>query len=116
MNLFITYYWLTNLLLYVIINISVYYDWNGYMIETFEEFENWLITEECFDNHDVSHIDNDCNQHYLEHSEYISYLGQVTVLLANRATIKVEQAEKLFDYNDRTIHLFYNDVDGPSFK
>ena len=39
MNLFITYYWLTNLLLYVIINISVYYDWNSYMIETFEEFE-----------------------------------------------------------------------------
>lgn len=82
----------------------------------FENFENFLLTEECFNNHDVSHIDNDGNQHYLEHSEYIAYLGSITVLLANKATIKVEQAEKLFDYTDRTIHLFFNDVDGPSFK
>jgi mannose-6-phosphate isomerase-like protein (cupin superfamily) len=82
----------------------------------FENFENFLLTEDCFNSHDVSHIDNDGNQHYLKHSEYIAYLGEVTVLLANRATIKVEQAEKLFEYNNGTIHIFYNDINGPSFE
>jgi len=85
------------------------------MIETFEEFENWLMTEECFDNHDVSYIDNDGNQHYLKHSEYISYLGEVTVLIANKATIKVEQIEKWFPHIAGTAHAFYNNDNGPSF-
>ena len=81
----------------------------------FENFENWLLTEDCFENHDVSHIDVNGKQHYLKHSEYMGYLGEITVLIANKATIKVEQVEKWFGYMDRTAHAFYNAANGPSF-
>ncbi len=82
---------------------------------TFDQFENFLLTEECFNNHDVSHIDEDGNQHYIKQSEYIAYLGETTVLLANKATIKVEQFEKPLGVNNGTVHVFYNQENGASF-
>ena len=81
----------------------------------FENFENWLLTTDCFENHDVSHIDVNGNQHYIKHSEYMAYLGEMTVLIANKATIKVEQVEQWYGYTDRTAHAFYNAANGPSF-
>lgn len=82
---------------------------------TFESFEEFLLSSECFETNDVSIIDSDGNQHYLDQSDYFAYQGEVIQMLMNTDTIKVEQFEKQFGYTDRTAHIFYNKKNGPSF-
>jgi len=81
---------------------------------TFIDFENFLLTEECFDNHDVSYIDEDGNQHYIEQTDFISYVGTVARLLSESRTMKVEQIETLL-FVKGTVHAFYNQKNGASF-
>lgn len=85
----------------------------------FQDFENFLLTEECFDNHDVSVIDKDGLQHYLNinNEDYMAYFAVISLELGVWGnTIKVEQIEKWFDYNDRTAHAFYNQVNSGTFS
>ena len=81
---------------------------------TFIDFENFLLTEECFDNHDVSYIDEDGNQHYIEQTDFISYVGTVARLLSESRTMKVEQIETLL-FVKGTVHAFHNQKNGASF-
>lgn len=83
---------------------------------TFEQFEEFLLTEECFMEHDVSIINDLGEQHYILSDDYWEY--QITMALHISQfvnTIKVEQMEKRYDWSDRTIHFFYNPVNGPTF-
>lgn len=82
---------------------------------TFEKFENFLLSEDCYDNHDVSYIDYDGKQHYLNHDNFWSYYPKVCYLLTTNYTIKVEQYEKVLDIKNHTAHIFYNKKNGPSF-
>lgn len=85
---------------------------------TFDDFENFLLTEECFNKHDVSVIDKDGLQHYLNtnNENYVAYLAAISLEIGVLAkTIKVEQFEKALDVNDGTVHVFYNQKNGPSF-
>lgn len=81
---------------------------------TFLDFENFLLTETCFDNHDVSWIDDDGKQHYIEQTDFISYVGNMARLLSECRTIKVEQIETLL-FVEGTVHAFYNQKNGASF-
>jgi len=81
----------------------------------FFEFNSFILSENCFSTHDVSFIDKDGNQHYLDQSDYVSYMGRIASLVGEGHTIKVEQIEKWFGYTDRTAHIFYNQKDGATF-
>ena len=91
---------------------------------TFEQFEEFLMSEKCYRKHDVSIIDKDGLQHYYdkdfveeaELSEYYAYCSTMAEHLAkSEVTIKIEQMEKHWKFDDRTIHLFYNPKNGPTF-
>ena len=81
----------------------------------FLEFENFVLSIECFSNQDVSYIDANGKQHYLDQKEYYVYLAEISQLLISENTIKVEQFEKVIGCKDRTAHVFYNKANGPSF-
>jgi mannose-6-phosphate isomerase-like protein (cupin superfamily) len=81
----------------------------------FVEFENFVLSEECFSNQDVSYIDTEGKQHYVNQEEYYSYLAKITQLIISENTIKVEQFEKVLGCEDKTAHAFYNKLNGPSF-
>ena len=82
---------------------------------TFDTFIDFLFSNDCFENHDVSYIDIEGNQHYLDQSDYFKYQTEIAKLIVSINTIKVEQIEKMFGYTDRTAHIFFNKKDGPSF-
>lgn len=81
----------------------------------FTEFESFLFSEDCFNNHDVSYIDTEGNQHYIECETYPSYQGEIARTYMSLDTIKIEQYEKVLGYDDRTVHIFFNKANGPSF-
>ena len=83
---------------------------------TFEQFEEFILSDECYWNHDVSYIDDNGFQHYISDCEKWDYQARVAQYIAQQEfTLKVEQAEKLYHWKDRTIHFFYNPVNGPTF-
>lgn len=82
----------------------------------FLEFENFLLSSECFCNQDVSYIDAKGKQHYLDQKEYYAYLAEITKLIISENTIKVEQFEKVLGCKNKTAHVFYNKANGPSFS
>ena len=83
---------------------------------TFDKFFKFLESTQCFEEHDVSIIDKDGLQHYVDQSDYYSYLAYINkVIAAEEETIKVEQMERYWKFSDRTIHLFYNPKNGPTF-
>jgi len=82
----------------------------------FSDFEQWLYSNECFENHDVSYIDIEGLQHYLDQTDYHAYIAKVGILIAEKNTIKVEQYEKVLKIVDKTAHVFYNQDNGPTFK
>jgi|TARA_B110000908_G_C10267467_1_gene465858 mannose-6-phosphate isomerase-like protein (cupin superfamily) len=82
----------------------------------FFEFEDFLLSEECYINHDVSYIDIEGLQHYLQFDNYWAYHPFVSSLLYSENTIKVEQLEKKFNFKDKTAHMFLNKKNGPSFN
>ena len=82
----------------------------------FEQFEEFLFSDACYNNHDVSIIDMDGRQHYMIGKEVLEMHNALAMFLAQgEVTIKIEQMEKYWDFKDRTIHLFYNPKNGPSF-
>ena len=81
---------------------------------TFTEFEDFLFSKRCFENHDVSYIDIEGNQHYLDQTDYMMYQIKVAELIVSINTIKVEQCEQWFNTTG-TAHIFYNKENGPSF-
>ena len=84
---------------------------------TFEQFEEFLMSGQCYNEHDVSIIDEDGLQHYIEPTEYYAYCALMAEHLAmSKVTIKIEQMEKHWKFDDRTIHLFYNPKFGPTFE
>lgn len=83
---------------------------------TFEQFFEFVRSNDCFESHDVSIIDTEGNQHYVDQSEYYSYLANISTIIAlKKETIKVEQMERYWRFDDRTIHVFYNPKNGPTF-
>ncbi len=83
---------------------------------TFDQFFEFVRSNECFELHDVSIIDEDGNQHYVDQTEYYSYLANISLIIAGKKdTIKIEQMETHWNWDDRTIHVFYNPKDGPTF-
>lgn len=80
----------------------------------FGEFWGFLLSEECFNQHDVSFIDHNGNQHYIKENDYYSYMGSVSDLMGTKYTVKVEQMERKFEV-DGTAHMFYNVEGSPSF-
>ena len=83
---------------------------------TFDKFLEFLESPKCFEQHDVSIIDTEGLQHYIDQSDYYSYLSYIQKTIAEeKYTIKVEQMERHWKWNDRTIHVFYNPKDGPTF-
>lgn len=85
-------------------------------MKTMFEFEDFLLSEECWENHDVSYIDIDGLQHYCTYDDYWTYYAIVSQLIASENTIKVEQLERKFGYVNKTAHAFYNKECGPSFE
>ncbi len=84
---------------------------------TFDEFEEFLLSEDCYDNHDVSYIDYDGKQHYLQCENYWSYYPKISWVLTTQYTVKVEQYErKIGVIGNGTAHVFYNKKNGPSFN
>ena len=84
---------------------------------TFEQFEEFLMSGQCYNEHDVSIIDEDGLQHYIEPTEYYAYCALMAEHLAmGKVTIKIEQMEKHWKFDDRTIHLFYNPKFGPTLE
>lgn len=84
---------------------------------TFDQFEEFLLSEECFMEHDVSTINSKGEQHYILSDEYWQYQLVMAMHLSKFSeTIKVEQMERRYDWGDRTIHFFYNPINGPTFK
>jgi mannose-6-phosphate isomerase-like protein (cupin superfamily) len=82
----------------------------------FNEFEEFVLSEQCFNNHDVSYIDDDGLQHYLTCDSYFEYHPIVMHhLLMTNNTIKVEQMERHYGYINQTAHIFFNKKDGPTF-
>lgn len=81
----------------------------------FIEFTNFVLSEQCFENHDVSYIDKEGKQHYLAFDDFYIYQAKVAKQLMTKNTIKVEQVEKLFDFKDVTAHIFFNKPEGFSF-
>ena len=83
---------------------------------TFDEFENFLLSTECFDNHDVAWIDQEQNIHYHDQQDFFAYQAFFSKMIAEeKCTIKIEQMERKYEASDCTIHCFYNPVNGPSF-
>ena len=83
---------------------------------TFDKFFKFLQSENCFEQHDVSIIDPSGLQHYMITSDYYSYLSYIQMIIAeDKCTIKVEQMERYWKFDDRTIHVFYNPKGGPTF-
>ena len=84
---------------------------------TFEQFFKFIESKKCFEYHDVSYIDAQGRQHYIDQSDYYLYQVNINKLLAEgQVTIKVEQMERHWKWNDRTIHVFYNPKFGPTFE
>lgn len=83
----------------------------------FLQFEEFLLSDKCYDEHDVSIIDANGLQHYIEATEYFEYQIKMTRYLAEqKVTIKIEQMENHWtEFNNRTMHLFYNPKNGPTF-
>jgi len=83
----------------------------------FERFEEFIMSEECYFSYDVSYIDKKGLQHQIPEKysfwEYQFYLGKL--IAEEKNTIKIEQMERYWKWNDRTIHLFYNPKNGPTF-
>jgi len=92
--------------------------------------EEFVVTEDCFKNNDVSIIDNDGLQHYLDNKEYMIYLSQITAAIATgNTTIKIEQFEDFMNTeknlmlplvvkevgDDFTAHAFYNQANSGTF-
>lgn len=95
-------------------------------MENFKIFENFALSEDCFKNNDVSIIDNDGLQHYLDNKEYMVYLAQISAEIAKGNTIKIEQFESIMKTkgnhlllhlvgDDFTAHAFYNQANGGTF-
>ena len=83
----------------------------------FQQFEEFLLSDKCYDEHDVSIIDTNGLQHYIEAAEYFEYQIKMTRYLAEqKVTVKIEQMENHWKFNDRTMHLFYNPKNGPTFS
>jgi mannose-6-phosphate isomerase-like protein (cupin superfamily) len=81
----------------------------------FLEFEDFVLSEECYNNHDVSYIDIDGLQHYLFYDSFWEYQPKILSLLMSENTIKVEQMEKYWGYINQTAHIFFNKTNGPTF-
>lgn len=91
----------------------------------YEAIENFVLSEDCFKNNDVSIIDNDGLQHYLDNKEYMVYLAQISAEIAKGNTIKIEQFESIMNTkgnlllplvgDDFTAHAFYNQANGGTF-
>ena len=83
----------------------------------FQQFEEFLLSEDCYMNHDVSIIDTDGLQHYISETEFFTYQTKMTkYLVQEKYTVKIEQMENYWKFNDRTMHLFYNPKNGPTFS
>lgn len=83
---------------------------------TFDQFEEFILSDKCYLNHDVSFIDKQGLQHYLDNYELWEYQSKIAeAIVEAKVTIKVEQMEKLYHWTDRTIHFFYNPINGPTF-
>lgn len=83
---------------------------------TFDQFEEFIMSSDCYWEHDVSYIDKEGLQHIISPDEFYQYQIQVAKLIADQdVTIKIEQMERHWKFDDRTIHLFYNPKGGPSF-
>ena len=83
---------------------------------TFEQFEEFVLSDECYWNHDVSFIDEFGLQHYPIFEDNFQYQIETAKKIAEqKVTIKVEQMERRYHWKDRTIHFFYNPINGPTF-
>ncbi len=81
---------------------------------TIDEFWEFILSEKCFEEHDVSYIDDSGHQHYLKQEDIYEYSGAVVDLMSSSYTLKIEQMERVFTTSG-TAHMFYNKADGPSF-
>ena len=81
----------------------------------FLEFEDFVLSEQCYNNHDVSYIDSNGWQHYMVYESYWEYQPKILEMLMSDNTIKVEQMEKHYGYINQTAHIFYNKKNGPTF-
>lgn len=82
----------------------------------FEKFEEFLLSQECYDNHDVFIIDSNQCMHHIDIDNYIEYQAEMAKhLFKEEVTIKVHQMESYFNYNYGTIHVFHSPKNGPTF-
>ena len=83
----------------------------------FQQFEEFVLSDNCYIGHDVSVIDEGGLQHYIQPGVYFEYQILMTRYLAeDKVTIKIEQMENYWNFDGGTIHLFYNPKNGPSFS
>lgn len=82
----------------------------------FTQFETFAMSEECFLNHDVSIIDEEGLQHQIAEENVWAHQAKLFKHISEQKyTIKIEQMERYWKFTDRTIHLFYNPKNGPTF-
>ena len=80
------------------------------------EFYDILRSEVAYSNEMTSYIDSEGLQHYINESDYISYIGVVdSLLLRDDITIKLEKYEQLCNFHNGTCHVFYAKPNSPSF-
>ena len=62
---------------------------------TFDQFEEFIMSSDCYWEHDVSYIDKEGLQHLISPFEFYQYQIQVAKLIADQdVTIKIEQMER----------------------
>ena len=62
----------------------------GYFDMNFEEFEKFLLSQECYDNHDVFIIDSNQCMHHITIDNFIEYQAEMAKhLFKKEVTIKV---------------------------
>ena len=83
---------------------------------SFEDFQTFVMSEECYKDYTVFWIDYMHLVHKVEASSFIQYQAVVIDKLSNGYTVKIERFENMLGFTDGTVHVFYNSAGSPSFK
>ena len=85
-------------------------------MKSFDEFYEFLLSEDCFEKCLVSFIDEHQRQRYIEQTDIWAYRGKITDLwMSGDDTIKIEGYEQFKYIENGTIHIFYSPAGGPTF-
>lgn len=82
---------------------------------TFDQFEVYVSSEECYNKNATFYIDQATNIHRIQAKSYPEYLAKMQEKYFGGYTIKLEKFEDVVGFEDGTVHVFHNWAGGPSF-